>query len=192
MTWVLYVCHMCVKSQFCLVSYPKLKHLGFPFHRLCHVPDASPGFCLFSDCAPQPEMIFKPCLRIFFDAFKSRSRTVPHCGQVHSLSFSWRFWLMKLQTLHVLEEGNHLSVLVSYPKLKLLGFMGHRLCWQPDASPCFLTDCAPQPDSTFKDINYHSYCGTSSKKNAKAKTYIPHLKEWVLRPKGQYHKPGIL
>ena len=27
-----------------------------------------------------------------------------------------------------------------------------------------------------------------NKKTAKAKTYIPHLKEWVLRPKGQSYK----
>jgi len=26
--------------------------------------------------------------------------------------------------------------------------------------------------------------------NAKAKTYIPHLKEWVLRPKGQDYNRG--
>jgi len=30
------------------------------------------------------------------------------------------------------------------------------------------------------------------KKTAKAKTYIPHLKEWVLRPKGQSHKENCL
>ena len=47
------------------VSYPRLKPLGFPGHRLQLLMDALPGFCLESDSAPELDSIFKPCLRMF-------------------------------------------------------------------------------------------------------------------------------
>ena len=51
------------------------------------------------------EREFNPCLRMFLEAFKSLSCSIPHLGQVHFLSDKFNDSLMKPQLEQVLDEG---------------------------------------------------------------------------------------
>ena len=84
-------------------------------------------------CIPSLLRMESPSAWMFFWAFSSRSCQVPHCGQVHSLTFrSLTFVFLYPQHLHVWEEGNHRLTLRKYfPAFSILYFTMVRNCDQP-------------------------------------------------------------
>ena len=92
---------------------PIAKAIGFSLkcsnkHSINELSPQSLRFYLKSYCKSN-----NPWFKMFIAAFSSRLRVCPQL-QVHTLSESFKSELMQPQNLHILELGNHLSILISF------------------------------------------------------------------------------
>src|SRR5690606_2028763 len=75
--------------------------------------NASSRFCFVSDCFPQPDNTFMPCVKMFFAALTSLSWTSPQDPQTHTLMERVKSCFIHPQVEQLLLDGNHRSILTN-------------------------------------------------------------------------------